>query len=223
MNKPGSTASVIQGQLGVHRVVAELIKHGHIPYLPVIDVGVDILLGSGVRLQVKSTRRPLATRNSRLAGAWSFTLSKAQRIVQREYLSCSSRKFSDEVDFVVLHAIEAKRFWVVPAAVLDNRYTVLFKDGRKQYKDCDVDKAKALRAQGLSFQAIADELGTSHHTVMRRIKGIGSWANRNYADIPQYEDRWDLIAAVVATKQTVADAVSQSAGAGVEPSLISEA
>lgn len=205
-----STPNIAQGQLAVYRVVSELIARGHAPYLPVVDSGIDILLGSGIRLQVKSTQRP--TQHWRQAGAWSFTLRASQRIVKQKYVKSATRQFSREVDFVILHGIEGNRFWIVPAHILDKRTGVMFKDGHKQWKDCDETEAKRLRAEGLSFQAIADQLGVSHHTVMRRIKGIGSRNNRNYADIPQYENRWDLVGSAAIMLREANQIVSQTGG-----------
>lgn len=208
-----STAAIAQGQLGVHRVLAELIARGHVPFIPVIDAGVDIMLLGGVRLQVKSTRRQ--SQHWRVAGAWSFTLSKAQRIVKQRYVKNPKRCFSGEVDFVILHAIDANRFWVVPAAVLDNRQTLLFKDGARQWKECDVAEARRLRAEGRSYKAIADTLGVEHHTVMRRIKGTFAEPKRKYTNVGQYENRWDLITGALTTLQEANDVVSGQSVAGV--------
>ena len=189
--------NIERGQAGVHRVVSELIDRGHTPYLPVIDKGIDILLGSHIRLQIKTTQRP--TNHWRQVGRWSFSLTKAQRIVKQKYVKCSARKFSEEVDFVILHAYQANRFWIVPAFVLDNRSTVTFKDGEKQWKDCDITEARRLRETGMSYQDIADSMGMERHTIVRRIKGTYETPKRNYADIAQYENRWDLIAGAEAT------------------------
>lgn len=207
------TVHIAKGQQGVHRVVSELIGRGHSPYLPVMDTGTDILLGSGVRIQVKTTHR--TSGHWRTAGRFSFTLNKSQRIVQRKYTPCSSRKFSEEVDFVILHAIEANRFWVVPAAVLDNRNTVTFADGERQWKSLDMVEAKRMRDDGMSYQAIADALGAEHHTVKRRLNGEFVEPKRNYANVLDYENRWDLISGMVSTLReanaVVAPAVDEAA------------
>lgn len=186
--------TVGRGQVGVYRVLAELILRRHVPYLPVVDEGVDVILGSGVKIQVKTTLRE--TRHWRTPGAWLFQLAAAQRIVKRAYVTKPARQFSKQVDFVILHAIEANRYWIVPAAVLDGRHTVSFTDGHKQWKDCDIVEAKRLRANGHSYQQIADMLGADRNTVIRRIKGR---QKRTYTDIAQYENRWDLISGAVAT------------------------
>ena len=208
-----TTLAIIQGQGGVHRVLAELIDRGHTPYLPVIDHGVDILLESGVRLQVKTTQRP--TQHWRYAGSWSFTLTRAQRIVKRKYVACVPRMFSESVDFIILVAAEARRFWIVPAPVLDGRNTVCFKDGRKQWKDCDIVEAKRLREEGWSYQAIADQLGLDQPTIRRRLSGKFAVPKRHYADIAQYENRWDLITGALATLTEATHIVDSAASAPV--------
>ncbi len=201
MSTRNQNPHIAQGQVGVHRVVAELIERGHAPYLPVIDDGIDILLGSGLRLQVKTTKAPV--KHWRQEGRWSFTLTRAQRIVKRRYVPCSPRQFSAQVDFVILHALKANRYWIVPAAVLDGRFSINFKDGSKQWQACDVETARRLRASGLSYQAIADQLEIPQWVVRRRLDGSHPVPKRNYADIPQYESRWDLLtAAIVGAQET---------------------
>lgn len=200
------TVNIAKGQQGVHRVVSELIGRGHEPYLPVMDSGIDILLGTGVRLQVKTTQR--TSRHWRTEGRFSFTLTKAQRIVQRKYTPCSSRTFSDEVDFVILHAVEANRFWIVPASVLDKRNTVTFADGERQWKSVDIVEARRMRDDGMSYKAIADALGAEEHTVKRRLNGQYLEPKRNYANVLEYENRWDLISGLVSTLREATEAVT---------------
>lgn len=183
------TNHVAQGQLGVHRVISELIARGHEPYLPVVDNGIDILLRSGIRLQIKTTRRE--TQHWRSVGSWSFSLSIQSVGAQHRYTS-KTRKFSEQVDFVILHAVEAARFWVVPAAVLDGRNTVCFKDGRKQWKDLDEVEINRLRMDGYTLEAIAGRFGVSMKTVRRRLT-TNQKPRRRFADVAQYENRWDLI------------------------------
>lgn len=195
--RKNKAVNVAKGQQGVHRIVSELIGRGYEPYLPVIDTGIDVLLGSGVRLQVKTTQRP--TKHWRQAGRFCFTLATSQSIVKKQYVKGKSRKFSEEVDFVILHAVEANRFWIVPAAILDNRNTVTFADGQEQWKDINLTEAKRMRDEGMSYQGIADALGAEHHTVMRRLKGLFVEPKRNYAKVLQYENRWDLISDMVLT------------------------
>ncbi len=185
------TLAIAHGQLGVYRVVAELIARGHAPYLPVVDAGIDILLSTGIRLQVKATQRQSV--HWRTEGFWGFTLRRSQRIVKRQYVPCAARKFSEEVDFVILHAIEAKRFWVVPAAVLDGRQTLLFGDDTRQWRDCDIEEAKRLLGSGQTQAEVAAHFGMSPKTLRRKLGGEFLVAKRNYANMHLYENKWELL------------------------------
>lgn len=46
--------NLAQGQAGVYTVAAQLLLRGHNPCLPAVDIGADIVLDSGVKVQVKS-------------------------------------------------------------------------------------------------------------------------------------------------------------------------
>lgn len=178
------------GQVGVYRVISELLVRGHAPFLPVVDVGVDLLLATGTRLQVKTTQRPC--QRGRLAGMWMFTLTKTRRIAGGEIVPGAARVFGGEVDFVVLHAVHGHRFWIVPAHVLDHRKTLLFSEN-KQWKDIDVDAVRHRLAAREMIEDIAAELKVSIRTLRRRLEGTLAETKRNYADILQYENRWDLL------------------------------
>jgi hypothetical protein len=49
----------LTGKMGEFRVFVKLLEHGHVPYVPLVDEGIDCLLKSGVRIQIKtvSTQR----------------------------------------------------------------------------------------------------------------------------------------------------------------------
>ena len=192
-----TTSNIVQGQVAVHRTVAELLMRNVVPYFPTVDEGIDLIAGANVKLQIKSTLRH--SQNYRMGGWWCFTLSNSQRIRQRRYVPCSSRKFSAQCDFVVLHAVEANRFWIVPAHVLDGRFTVQFKDGNRQWRDIDVNAARRMREQGYTYKAIADAIGATWKTIKNRLDGSFTEPKRKYADLAQYENRWDLITGALAT------------------------
>jgi len=186
-----------RGQAGVYRVVSELILRNHAPYFPSVDSGVDLIVDGTLRLQVKTTLR--ASRHWRWPeGTFIFSLKKAQTIQKQKYVPCQSRKFREFCDFLVLWAVEPSRFWIVPAVVCDGRHNVTIND-RHQWKLCDIDQAKALRAQGLSYRAIAEQIGADEWTVKRRLNGSFAEPKRRYSDLMQYENRWDLITGALAT------------------------
>lgn len=97
----------------------------------------------------------------------------------------------------MLWAIEPDRFWVVPSGVLDGRHTVTISPV-KQWRDFDRDQVEAMKAEGLSLAEIAERLNVAVRTVTRRMTTYSS-PKREYTVLPQYENRWDLITATVAT------------------------
>lgn len=206
------TSTIVQGQQGVHRVVAELIDRGHKPYLPVTDEGIDILLRSGLSIQVKTTRRE--TQHWRTPGQFLFTLAKAATIRKKTVVAAPARQFSALCDFVVLYAIEANRFWIVPAVVLDGRWTVTIPRDRGQWRACDVAGIQALQAQGHTIEAIADHFNVAPRTITRRLTTYQT-TQRRYADLPQYENRWDLITGALATLTEATHIVDSAASAPV--------
>lgn len=204
--------NIAQGQAGVHRVVSDLIVRGYAPYLPVVDTGVDILLAGNVRLQVKTTLRE--SKHWRLSeGTFLFTLSKAAVIRKQKYVSSSARMFSEHCDFVVLVALEADRVWIVPAAVLDDRHTATI-SSTKQWKDFDGDQVTALKAQGKTIAEIARHLNVAPRTVTRRMT-THTEPKRKFSNLPEYENRWDLIAGHLATMTEATQIVETPAGVPV--------
>lgn len=211
--------TVLQGQAGVHRVLSELILRGHRPYLPSADTGIDILLESGLRIQVKSTMR--ASSHYRLkTGTFLFTLGRGTRVRQGKVTPLAAREFSRVCDFVVLWAIEPDRFWVVPSNVLDGRHTATISTSA-QWRNFDADQVKAFQAQGLTIQQIADQLGVAPRTVTRRLSSFQTPV-RKYTDLPQYEGGWHRIVDTIATlaegeAKAVAGSAFTPAVMGVEP------
>jgi len=47
---------LLTGKAGEHRVFAELMKRGLIPYVPLVDEGIDCLLRDGTKIQVKTIK-----------------------------------------------------------------------------------------------------------------------------------------------------------------------
>lgn len=142
MNK-GLPHTLSLGQAGVYRACSELLLRGVNCSIPVVDTGVDILLHDGRRVQVKATK--LAARRSKdkqapsLGPAYRFTLSVKQHgnFDQGSWRRTATsrpfvlRSYSDEVDFLVLWGVDEDRFWIVPAAVCDQRQCLVLYPGRR--------------------------------------------------------------------------------------------
>lgn len=224
MKTQSSISTVAQGQAGVYQVLAELILRGFRPYTPAADIGVDILLEQGVRIQVKTTMRA-STHHRLREGSFLFTLAPARQVGPNNTVKViPARKFSAVCDFVVLWAIEPDRFWIVPAVVLDHRHTAMISPVR-QWRDFDSAQVDTLKAQGMTIAEIARQLGVAPRTVTRR-QSTFQTLKRKDANFQSYENRWDLITGALATlseANAVVGAASQPTVVGVEPSTISEA
>lgn len=197
MHKKPSISTVAQGQAGVYQVLAELILRGFRPYMPASDMGVDILLEQGIRIQVKTTMRA-STHHRLREGTLLFSLAQARRVGANNTVRLvPPRIFSDACDFVVLWAIEPQRFWIIPAAVLDHRHTAAISPVR-QWRDFDSAQVDVLKAQGMTVAQIARHLGVAPRTVTRR-QTTFQVLKRKDTNLQSYEGRWDLITGMLAT------------------------
>lgn len=132
--------NLLTGQAGVYRVISELMLRGTNAYLPVVDVGVDLILGNGLKVQVKAAR--LRTQKYKTKGKvyivgpayfWSLNCSQkgnSHKYVKRPIL------YSEQVDYMVLWGIDEDRFWIVPASIVDDAgiLTIYTKDSNTKYK-----------------------------------------------------------------------------------------
>ena len=107
------------GQAGVYRVASELSLRGLEVYFPSIDVGVDLMIGNGARIQVKT-----ATALERRDEGKTYRIRYGVR--GREY---GPRKYSDEVDIFVIWGLDENRFWVAPASLFDKSQNVTLRYG----------------------------------------------------------------------------------------------
>jgi hypothetical protein len=180
------------GQGGVYRVVSELIFRGHAPYIPVADDhGVDVLLPTGIRIQVKTAR--LHTRKGRhkygvteMSGYWlSLGWTQSGRVhtpIRRKL------KYSDECDYFVIFGVDEQRFWIVPSFIMDNK-TCLFLGPKPKPSS---EAVQAHLASGKGVLQTAAELGISRGTVWYRKRGDikrGGWTRA----VRMCEGRWDLL------------------------------
>lgn len=184
------------GEAGVLRVMSELILRGHAPYKPAVDDhGVDLMLGSGVRLQVKTatlrTHRKTnqnRRKNEFLSTGYYLSLGwcQAGRVhtpVRRK------RMYSEECDYFIIWGIDENRFWIVPSFVLDNRTCLVLGPRTKASEQQILDLAK----QGLGLNEIADRLGVCPVTVWKQKNGtrgkMGAFTNA----VRTCENRWDFL------------------------------
>lgn len=150
MNMKELPLTLAQGQAAVHRVLAELLLRRIPCYIPAVDVGVDIALDDGTRLQVKSSKLRSVRSGGRnpnspsLGPAYRFSLSMKlhgnfdqgswrRHASSRPY---TLRKYSEEVNFLVLWGIDEDRFWIVPADVCNERQGLVLYPGKRVPQVC---------------------------------------------------------------------------------------
>lgn len=176
----------------MYRVLSELILRGHSPYIPIADDhGVDILLPTGIRIQVKTAnlitrklkhqRGVTESTRYRLSLGWTRVGAK-QKAVKRK------RKYSDECDYFVIFGVQENRFWIVPSFIMDNR-TRLDLGTRPTVSS---EQVKAMLDSGKGVLETAAALGVSRGTVWYRKHGDlkrGSWTRA----VRQCEDQWEFL------------------------------
>jgi len=112
------------GIAGEYAVAAQLILRGVDVYFPGVDWGVDLMTGSGCRVQVKSAH--INTSPAMIAahgeGTYNFSLHVSRRVVRGGGTSEIIRrpKPSARADVYVFWGIDQNRFWVVPASIADD-------------------------------------------------------------------------------------------------------
>lgn len=184
--------TILQGQAGVHRVASEMMFRGYHVCFPAADVhGIDLMLESGVRIQVKTANLGFYERTP--TGAYWFNFGQSKYDDTQKKIVKVKRNYSDQCDFVVLFGIDDSKFWVVPAKELDNANGVVM--GRaEQYRDFNPTVMHSLLAAGHTQEAVAKLLDTSRATISRRSSGKYLSPKRTLAiRVRLCEDRWDLI------------------------------
>lgn len=182
------------GQVGVHRVMAELLLRGHLPYVPTVDDhGVDLMLSTGTRLQVKTSRMNHINNSSGKRDRYTYCFGRSQ------YQSGGTRRsktrpksYSQECDFVILHGVDENRFWIVPAFMVDG-HSMLELGARTRTTTAEV--MALLDDKGRGVSRVAKILGVNRHTVGLRKKADIKHGHFSKG-IHMLENRWDLIDAV---------------------------
>jgi hypothetical protein len=186
------------GEAGVLRVMSELILRGHAPFKPAVDDhGVDLMLGSGLRLQVKT-----ATLRTRKSGTKHLKGGDVDNIHTGYYLSLGwcqrgrvqtpirrKRAYSEECDYFIIWGIDENRFWIVPSFVLDNRTCLILGPKAKPNARQVADLAK----QGVGLKEIADRLGCCEVTAWKRKRETKTPMGAFTSAVRNCEARWDFL------------------------------
>lgn len=195
------------GKHGEMRVVAELIRRGHRPYLPVVDDhGVDVMLSTGVRIQVKTAN--LSQKNNScvykgkryesVAQHYAFNFGASQTWRNREPIKVKqSIPCSEQCDFFIVFGADEERFWIIPSFLLDGLTgsTITARSGQITLGPKPIptrEMVQTLSQEGRGLKEISSLLGICEVSVWsrkRRESGKGRFA----ALARLCENRWDFL------------------------------
>lgn len=108
------------GEAGEHRIMSELLFRGHNPFKASLDRGIDVILETGLKVQVKTSWK------SKKYNSWAFSFTQTTTV--KGYQS-RSKKSLEDIDFVILWAI-GYDFFVIPAKELDTTHLTLSEGGK---------------------------------------------------------------------------------------------
>jgi len=125
----GGSGLPLVGQAGVYAVASKLALCGHNVLFPAVDEGYDLMLGNGLKIQVKSARLMFLSRKKYQAGLYSFSLRRKMYDPSgKNRLSRIMRPYSEVADFFVLWGVEEDRFWILPTSIKNKRIDFARKD-----------------------------------------------------------------------------------------------
>ncbi len=210
----GSSTKI--GMAGNLRVASELLLRGFDVSTPFVDSGVDLYVNGVVRIQVKAAHIFTKQFSTGQQPCYNFFLARGPKAKGMGISTRSeARVFSDKCDFVILWGIEQSRFWIVPAALLDNRMSIALGPDIRWY-DIDGIKLQAMLDAGKDQRAIALELGFSEMTISRRVRNLFTIPSETVAAMKRIKDsegKWDQIQQYLDTMQE-ADLVAEQQNVG---------
>lgn len=185
------------GTAAEYRVISEVLLRGHSPYKPACDIGTDLIIENGLRIQIKAARlRYYNKRTQAGKKCYSFSLrqqgpenwNNGRRISRM-------RDWSLSCDFFVFWCFEEDRFFVVPESFLRGKGDVwIMRREDEFHHPADEGLAKKMFQDGMKIGDIAKHFGVCHLTAKSAIFGLRP--NRRSAltsRIREYENRWDLL------------------------------
>jgi hypothetical protein len=110
--------SELTGKAGEHAVATQLLLRGVITLWPSVDRGSDLYTENGCRIQVRCAH---LYHHKKYQPRYFFPLPKTRRIPNSDKTTILvvRKPFVEVCDFVIFWGIEQNRFWVVPAALVD--------------------------------------------------------------------------------------------------------
>jgi len=100
------------GKAGELRVASELLLRGYEIFLTVTDTGVDLILGNGKRLQVKTAR-------TNKYGGYMFSLKAWRKAGEPPKF----QPFTD-VDYLICWTVNDNTFFIIPTPLIIGRISI---------------------------------------------------------------------------------------------------
>lgn len=151
--------SHLLGLAGVHAVASQLALRGHNPCMPGVDYGFDIILDTGIRIQVK-TSGLFMTHPAYPEGVYRFSIKENKTIRQGKIIRQfnAQRDWKNICDYFIFWGVDDNRFFIVPCREFHgNGYVRRGITARSEMKE----RAKEMKAKRIPFGYIASTLGLS--------------------------------------------------------------
>lgn len=100
--------NLLSGKAGEYRVASELLLRGHRPCINIVDTGCDMVLETGITIQVK-TSRLIKDKTRNATPCYHFQLCHWKK---------GKRHDMQGIDYVIMFGIETNDFWIVPVKII---------------------------------------------------------------------------------------------------------
>lgn len=112
---PGGATRLL-GQAGVWAVASQLARRGIVPLFPGVDQGFDLMLGNGIKLQVKTATLKIYGGDKRYLAYCFDCRGRKWNPETKQYNRRALGEYAKLADFFVLWGIDEDRFWIIPTA-----------------------------------------------------------------------------------------------------------
>ena len=124
------------GKAGELRVRSELLLRGFMPAVFDQDMGADIVLSNGKKLQVKTSLKPI---NSKKDYSWRYSFNVRQSQFRPKENGLYERRqtresYEGEVDFFVFWCVENDVFYIIPEGEVGGKISLVIPTPSKKRK-----------------------------------------------------------------------------------------
>ena len=112
------------GKAGEYAAASKLALIGHNVLFPSVDEGYDLMLGNGLKIQVKAASLIFQNAPMYKEGVYSFDLRRCVYDASTKKRGPSTQKYrtyKEIADFYILWGIDEDRFWIVPTSIKNKR------------------------------------------------------------------------------------------------------